>query len=327
MTNAKEGRPEEVAAAYVYTRDSTSSNLASFPISSNVGANSPMTPQSFAAADTSSGAYFKAGVQLSIITQNILTSLYSAGTMIRSPSDVQQDTTFLSQRLDQWFSSLPLELKPYGDTRDPSDGFSRERVLLKFQFCSARILLTRPCLAARRQPRKDAQDASFARNMADGCIEAAKIIVGSLPDDFSSRIYEDLPWWCLVHHMMQAVSVFLLGLSYPSSSSCEASIMIHHVRKTICWLQRMQGPVAARAHRIAFNCFEKVARQYAVDVSDLWDRKEAPVIQHFNSDQVPGIPVPQPSAASAYGSYNTTTGVNHPPQPEPPGYHKNYFMP
>jgi hypothetical protein len=30
--------------------------------------------------------------------------------------------------------------------------YGRERMLLPFQFCSARILLTRPCLTVRRQP-------------------------------------------------------------------------------------------------------------------------------------------------------------------------------
>ncbi|EMD64151.1 hypothetical protein COCSADRAFT_171218 [Bipolaris sorokiniana ND90Pr] len=331
MTNPEDGRAEGTTAAYVNIGDTSISHLAPFPVPSNVAANRPVTPQGFAKPSTSPGLYFRAGVQLSIITQNILTSLYSAGTMIRSPSDVQQDSTFLCQRLDQWVSSLPLELRPHGDGRGPSDGFSRERVLLKFQFCSARILLTRPFLAARRQPWKDSHDASFSRSMADGCIEAARAIVASLPDDFSSRIHEDLPWWCLVHHMMQAVSVFLLGLSYPSSTSCEASVMIHHVRKAISWLQRMQGPVAARAHQIAFDCFERVARQYGVDVSDLWDRKEASVIRDFHSDPVPDVRVPRPSTttaaapASTYGGYNTTTGVNPAPHSEGPGFHQSYF--
>jgi len=331
MTDSEDGRAEGTTAAYVNIGDASVTHLTPFPVSSNVAANRPVTPQGFAKPNTGPGLYFRAGVQLSIITQNILTSLYSAGTMIRSPSDVQQDSTFLRQRLDQWVSSLPLELRPHGDGRGPSDGFSRERVLLKFQFCSARILLTRPFLAARRQPWKDLHDASFSRNMADGCIEAARVIVASLPDDFSSRIHEDLPWWCLVHHMMQAVSVFLLGLSYPSSTSCEASVMIHQVRKAISWLQRMQGPVAARAHRIAFNCFERVARQYGVDVSDLWDRKEAPMIRDFHSDPVPGVRVPQPptttagAAASTYGGYNTTTGTNPAPHSEGSGFHPSYF--
>ena len=331
MTNPEQRMPEETTAAFANVGKATGSHSAAFPVSSNVTTNSPLTPMGFGTIKINQGSYFRAVVQLSIITQNILTSLYSAGTMIRSPSDVQQDTTLLSQRLEQWVSSLPLKLRPYGDGREAGEAFSRERMLLKFQFCSARILLTRPCLAARRQPWKEPHDASFSRNMADACIEAAKGIVASLPDDFSSRIHQDLPWWCLVHHMMQAISVFLLGLSYPMSTSCDAATMIQHVKKTIGWLQRMQGPVAARAHRIALKCFEGLARQYAVDVSELWERKETQAVRTSDADHGLSIPVAQPSmaisVATTYGTYSATAGATHHPHSEVPGFHKDYFMP
>jgi hypothetical protein len=274
-----------VDTAYgMHTANASSSTSTMFPISSNIAVNTPQRSILPRKINANSGSYFRAVVQLSIITQNILTSLYSAGTMIRSPNDIQQDTSLLSQRLDEWTSSLPQEIRPDEPGSKPHDISGRERLLLRFQLCSARMLLTRPCLTARRQPWKDMSDASFSRRMADSCIEAASIIVASLPDEYGPRLYEQCPWWCLVHHIMQAISVCLLGLSNPTSTSCEAATMIHCVRTAIRWLQMMKGPVSERAHRIALSCFEGLARRYAVDISDLWNRREVSVVRQLVSN-------------------------------------------
>jgi hypothetical protein len=267
------------AAHSMRATNASSSTSAIFSGSSNIVSNASQTSIRPRGTHANSGLYFRAVVQLSIITQNILTSLYSAGTMIRSPTDIQQDTSLLSQRLDQWASSLPQEIRPDEPLRKTLDVSGRERMLLRFQLCSARILLTRPYLTARRQPWRDANDASFSRRMADSCIEAASTIIASLPDEYSPQLYEQCPWWCLVHHIMQAISVCLLGLSHPISTSCEAAKMIHCVTTAIRWLQMMKGPVAERAHRIALSCFEGLARRYAVDISGLWNRRELPVVQ------------------------------------------------
>jgi hypothetical protein len=268
----------------MHTANASSSTSAMFSVSPNIAANTPQMSIRPRTTHANSDSYFRAVVQLSIITQNILTSLYSAGTMIRSPNDIQQDASLLSQRLDQWTSSLPQEIRPDEPLGKPHDVSGRERMLLRFQLCSARILLTRPCLTARRQQWKDVNDASFSRRMADSCIEAARTIVASLPDEYSPQLYEQCPWWCLVHHIMQAISVCLLGLSHPTSTSCEAAMMIHCVRTATRWLQMMKGPVAERAHRIALNCFESLARRYAVDISDLWNRRELPVVRQLASN-------------------------------------------
>ncbi|RMZ71279.1 c6 transcription factor [Pyrenophora seminiperda CCB06] len=288
--------------------------------------------------DSHSVSYFRAVVQLSIVTQDVLTSLYSAGTMIRSPDDIQRDIALLDQRLDQWASSLPPEFRLHEPSREPSDAFERERTLLRFQLLSAQILLTRPCLTVRRQSWKDATDVNFSRRMADKCVGAATNIVASLPEEGYMQLYEHTPWWCLIHHMMQAISVFLLALSYPSSTSYDSTMMIHCVRKTIRWLQTMKGPVAERAHRVAFNCFESVARRHAVDISDLWNRTAAPVVRQPHSHTRGSVPGPAPpgafgqasaaiAAASSRAAYGTMTGAAFPPHSEAPNFDAGYYMP
>ncbi|KAF1829453.1 hypothetical protein BDW02DRAFT_509885 [Decorospora gaudefroyi] len=313
MAVPEEDISEEVEAAYRIHAANVSMSHSISPTSSvsfNVGANPPLTPVGLGTKGAKSASYFRAVVQLSIISQSILTSLYSAGTMIRSAVEIQQDTALLSQRLDEWVSSLPAEFRLEVPCWDPNNLFARERTLLRFQLCSARILLTRPCLTVRRQPWKEASDASFSRRMADSCIEAAKTIVASLPDEPCPGLCEEGPWWCIVHHMMQSISVFLLALSYPFSTSEDVTRMVQCVRKIIRWLQVMKGPVAERAHRVALNCFQTVARRYSIDVSDLWGRAtEAPAARNSVSDNNAGVATAATSTpdVSAYAAYDAAT--------------------
>jgi hypothetical protein len=342
MAVAEKDISEEGAAAYRMHTANASTLHSSSPTSSaspNVAANPPLTRVRPGSTDANSGSYFRAVVQLSIISQNILTALYSAGTMIRSPSDIQQNTALLGQRLDQWASSLPAELRPQVLSRNPDNMFARERMLLRFQLCSARILLARPYLTVRRQPWKGANEESFSRRMADSCIEAAKIIVASLPDEPCPELYEHGPWWCIVHHLMQSISVFLLGLSYTSSTSQDVATMIQCAKTIIRWLQVMKGSVAERAHRIAFNCFQIVARRYAVDVSDLWNRTTAgPLVRQSASDTNAGVAAPALSSPRtlaltsipedpAYVAYDAATdGAAFLPHHGVPTFDETYYM-
>ena len=135
---------EMEAAHSMRTTNASSSTSAIFSGSSNIASNaSQISIRPRGTQHVNSGLYFRAVVQLSIITQNILTSLYSAGTMIRSPTDIQQDTSLLSQRLDQWASSLPQEIRPDEPLRKTLDVSGRERMLLRFQLCSC-LLYTSP---------------------------------------------------------------------------------------------------------------------------------------------------------------------------------------
>ncbi|KAH6618851.1 C6 transcription factor-like protein [Boeremia exigua] len=225
---------------------------------------SPHTPIGLGTTEANSGSYFKAAIQLSIITQSVLTSLY-ASTIVRSTGETQLEMAQLSQRLDQWVLSLPREF----NFQDPSNGtnmlFDRERVLLGFQLCSARMLLGRPCLTTRRPPWRDSTEAAFARELADSCISAASTTVdflSAVPD--AHFIYAQGPWWCLVHHVMQAVSVFLLGLAHPTATSHDSALLVHYTRKAMRWLGAMQDPVAERAYQVAVATFETVSRRHAL---------------------------------------------------------------
>ena len=289
-------------------------------------------PPAFGPMEANSGSYFKASVQLSIITQSILTSLYNPSTAVRSLADLQCDMAQLDHRLEQWLLALPQEFNFQIPVIGTSK-FPRERMILGFQLCSARMLLGRLCLNPRRQASREGTEATFARRMGNSSIEAAKTIVDSLPEEPSAQfIYDHGPWWCIVHHMMQAVSVFLLGLSHPASVSQDGVILMHYVKKVIWWLQVMQDPVAGRAYHVAVSTFEIVLRRHNVDVPGIWKMGSVHVTDlHHAVDPNMATYAPTqyapPDGASTYAAYdNVSTGPTYPAYSGTTVFVDNYHM-
>jgi hypothetical protein len=242
-----------------------------FPTSLGYAFDPPSNHSGLGTPEANSGSYFRAAVQLSIITQHILTSLYSAGTTIGPPEEVQHEVYLLRQRMEQWIVSLPTEFNFQEPVDTSRRTFPRERMSLGFQLCSARILLTRPSLTGRRQSRRDSREANLVSRMATDCVQSAKTIINLLPvEGRSDELYDEGPWWCLTHHVMQAVSVFLLALSYPYTTTHSSESLIEDTKTAIRWLQAVEDPVAKRAHQVALHSLEPVARRYMVDTSDIW---------------------------------------------------------
>ncbi|CAO2650903.1 Nn.00g092000.m01.CDS01 [Neocucurbitaria sp. VM-36] len=345
----EENFSENVEATSRTRKGSTTTLLSPKPLYSSFSSatiDTPQAPGGFVTATANSGSHFKATIQLSIITHDILRSLYSTGTMIRSPGEFQQVTTQLNQRLDEWIGSLPVQFNFQAANNESGDEFDRERVLLEFQLCSAKILLTRPCLSGWRQPWKDAREASFAKRMANSCIDAAKTIVSFLPEGPRSNfVYNQGPWWCIVHHTMQAISVFLLGLSCPSSSSHNSQALVENVKKAIRWLQTIQDPVAERAYHVALETFESVARRCSVDVSAFWgvDTEEMDAVRrrgvhsgmshasvtpyladHFDTIAPTSVAHPALATPVVYDAVMSDAGF-HPPH-ETSSYDEIYYM-
>lgn len=260
-----------------YVRPNSTANL-SLQTEGHAIIGSFLTPTGLGIVDADSGLCFKAAAQLSTITQSILTSLYSAGTMVRTPSDIQLNMTQLGARLDQWVAALPIELNYQIVTNSSSTLLFRERMILGFQLCSARMLLTRPCLGNRRQPWRVEHESSFTKRIATSCIDAARTVIDFLPEEPNPFfLYEHGPWWCIVHYMMQATSVFLLGLSSAASTSKDNPVLVQYLKKAIRWLRSMPDPVAERAYSVALKSSERVVKRLSLDFSELWMESIQPI--------------------------------------------------
>jgi hypothetical protein len=219
--------------------------------------------------DANSGSYFRAMAQLSIINQNIHTKLYSSGISMRSVGDVQEDMKVLFRSLDEWVAALPMELN-FQNRATPGEGaFLRERTLLGLSLCSSKLLLTRPCLGSRVQSADTGATDRFVLGMAKRCVDSAKSVVNFLPDRPDTVTFYELgPWWCIIHHMMQAMSVFLLALAQTTPSSSDINSLSPFVEKLIRWLWAMQDPLGERAYRIALAAWQLVAAKFSIDVAD-----------------------------------------------------------
>lgn len=208
------------------------------------------------------GSYFRATVELSIITSTILTSLYAASTMIRSAQEVQHDIGQLSRRLEQWVSSLPMDLNFQEPSPETNMAPARHRMLLGFQLCSVRILLARPSFGPwGLNWTKDSKE-SFAGRICDDSVEAARQLVDFFPEAPNlGFIYDQGPWWNVVHHLVQAAAVFLLDMSCDFSSPRDDALGIQYVEKVILWLRSMEGPTAERASCVVVSSFESVTQR------------------------------------------------------------------
>ncbi|KAI8934733.1 hypothetical protein NX059_008423 [Plenodomus lindquistii] len=317
---------DEIEATYRVRRGSATTLYAESPTLSTTSTGLDFSSSTIG-VEANSGSFFRAVVQLSVITQKILLSLYSAATSLRTSSEIQQDTMRLVQRLDQWVTALPAEFNSQDPSSDLSNKFTRERMLLGFQFCSARILVTRPSLTARRQPWNAAKEANFTTRMANMCIEAAKTVISSLPDDPQANlIYDQGPWYSIVHHLMQAISVFLLALTCTSSNSQESMDMVYFVKKALRWLEAMPDSIAARARGIALEVFETVVPQ----LSSHWAAAPQQAVAGFANAMHHEVYYPTnyismaPPPELSYAAYNTIPNTD--PYQTAPGFPPEYYM-
>lgn len=278
-----------------------------------------LSPSNFGLPDANSGAYFTAVAQLCVISQSILTALYSAGTMVRSPSDLQRDIVQIGQRMDDWVANLPGNFNfqiPFEKVTTPDNSTFRQRTILAFQLCSAKMLLTRPCLnglGKSDREHKEGPSANFLRRMAIACVEAAKTEVDLLPDQPQPHFtYEFGPWWMIVHHLMQALAVLLLALSCSSTVHQNNEVLAGYCNKIIRWLRAMEDPQAERAHQVAMSCYDIVAVRLSLPSA----RMAGPpgLLSGVGQDNAA-----QAAALSAY-QLPTTTGLGYPPEFAMPVY-------
>lgn len=243
--------------------------------------------------------HFRARVQLAIITQKIFTNLYSATTVSKTWQRVQEEITALGQEVDQWYRSLPreyqftLSLDDDDDDDTTNENLTRERVILAFGYYSAQMILSRPCLCRidQRLANQSLPSKRLDTKQARECIMAARSIAALLPSTSvvpdAVWLYTHGPWWCIVHHLMQAITILMLELAFEESHMLDSSSAPTHdepdiepdhradldriARKLVRWLSLMAAagnPAAAAACTQARAQFEGF-RAFDFDASGL----------------------------------------------------------
>lgn len=219
-------------------------------------------------------SFLGARVTMGLIMQKVLSRLYSPQTTVNSWKQIQEEIKSLSEELDEWVTAaLPEELRPVNSIQESDT--QRERLLLSFQYHSAKLLIYRPCLChiERRIKGQSDASASFNEKTAEACVQAAQAVTQLFPDEPDcSFIYQQSPWWCIVHNIMQAAAVFLLEMSFDQTHMVHPNgRIVKSIKKLVRWLHFMSfsNAVAARAYEVVADVIRTGAQRLRIDASEI----------------------------------------------------------
>ncbi|KAL1621827.1 hypothetical protein SLS54_005350 [Diplodia seriata] len=228
---------------------------------------------------SSAATFFRGRVQLAVLSQKILVNLYSAATVQKSWERAQYEIHVLGEDLDRWYSGLPTEYR-FAHS-EGKESYCRERILLGFSFYSTKILLTRPCLCRidKRIEKQGTQSKGLDFEHARECVMAARSVSDLLPDmevPDVNWIYHHGPWWCIVHHLMQAMTVLMLELAFDvphlSDAHVDQQAILQIAKKILRWLTMM----ASTGNESAKSACKQARQQFKgfspfehIDTSDL----------------------------------------------------------
>ncbi|KAL8884785.1 MAG: hypothetical protein Q9215_007235 [Flavoplaca cf. flavocitrina] len=222
------------------------------------------------------GLFFFYVAKLSSISDDILRQLYSPSVLDRSWASVQSTGSKCYERLERWRSALPAV---FDFTKSQQDReYARARMCLAFSYYGALMIARRPflCKLERRIPNESARAKSMDVANAASCVSAAKTVIDMLPDQPDpAGMYQETPWWNMVHHLMQAVSIIMLELSLGAAhGQISTEVLLRAAEKTVRWLQSMApGDMAAsRAWKLSSELLQRVAPRVegSIDERVLW---------------------------------------------------------
>ncbi|KAL3480573.1 fungal-specific transcription factor domain-containing protein [Aspergillus californicus] len=250
--------------------------------------------------------YFFHLVDLHIITHAAVTTIYSVTT---AKGSGQSGIPHYQKKLQIWLATLE---PPFAFT-DTYNNLSicrdhRGQVSLALTYYSSKIILSRPCLT--RPDMTEGEHSRpfrsrFGNDNARTCVESALALISVLPDSHPSTewMIKQTPWWCILHFLMQALTVLLIQLSIgpvpiftpegdanPSISTREeqaSQLILPACKKGLRWVHALakNDPSAYRAFQISESFIRRIGRAKNLDLSG-----------------VPDAPDMQGEAASAFPS-------------------------
>ncbi|KAH9861476.1 hypothetical protein J1614_011223 [Plenodomus biglobosus] len=219
--------------------------------------------------------YFLNRINVALISQRVLLSLYSPRTAARSWMFIQDKVKELLNDLKEWQKvALPVETGMSDTTKQL--GLRRGQFLLQISYLSTKILITRPCLCRidRRIPGESTSSTNFNAKTAETCVEAACELTALFPDEAKPDfIYSQGPWWEVVHIIMQSLAALLLETVIRGKNAKGETNHYHIgcIRKLIRWLRAMgaHDEVAERAHHVILkilNSFDASLQSQATEI-------------------------------------------------------------
>lgn len=147
--------------------------------------------------------FLDADTHLNLLTQQIISNLYTQRRSAPSWDYLQQMTISLCSDLDKWaFEYIP---QVHSEEAVSAPMQQRDVFLLKLQYYRLKILTTRPSLRRIERCFQAGTDDfnSLDQSVAESCVQAARDVASLLANEPNVRsIYEKGPWWTIVHNSM-----------------------------------------------------------------------------------------------------------------------------
>ncbi|OJJ51476.1 hypothetical protein ASPZODRAFT_127554 [Penicilliopsis zonata CBS 506.65] len=287
------------------------------------------------------GLCFLYYTDLAVIAQEIIDKVYSAQCAMTPWAHIENRIGELKARIDLWYSCLP-EVYDFTKKKD-DDGpeLIRGKLRLAFHYYSSRIILGRPCLCRRdARATSPTKNESFSHKMAVVALESAMGLLDLIPDEPDAiQLYQITPWWCVLHYMMQTVTVLLLELSFGSVHMPQREkIILESTKKGIRWLFAMSeySTASRRAWQLCDNTLRRIAIGMEYDVEDMpsfiYQRKpESPIRAPDVDSGLPSMVSPTPySWGDGLNATPTTNGFHQEAHgytvPQQPPLTSNYMQ-
>ncbi|KAL8818857.1 MAG: hypothetical protein Q9223_002601 [Gallowayella weberi] len=250
------------------------------------------------------GLFFLYVAKLSSNTDLIMKQLYRPPVMGQSWASVQALMSKHHDRLERWRSALPTVFDFKKNQRDQE--FFRLRMCLGCLYYSTMIVIHRPglCKIGRKIPDETERSKSIDQANAVSCVFAARSMIDLLPDRPNpDAMYEVMPWWNMLHHLMQAFTVLMLELSLGSMHCPDtAPQLLTAAQKAVGWVQSMSNSdeAALRAWQLSSELLRKIAPRVGGRIDDQL-RYPAQVDRDVPMEDLLLAPASQaPAASSAY---------------------------
>ncbi|KAK2799252.1 hypothetical protein FQN50_008528 [Emmonsiellopsis sp. PD_5] len=173
-------------------------------------------------SDPSSIATFIASLNLDLIIADTMETLYSSSTSNTTWANLQEMLHKLDRRLNRWKDDVPtgelLLAAPDISTADSS--FVKQQMYLTIRFYGACMLINHPCHWETQKLsfapyRQSATSKKLDEEAALRCISAARQLLRLLPADHDPAVlYQQTPWWCILHYIVQAAVVLITEISF-----------------------------------------------------------------------------------------------------------------
>ncbi|KAF2014288.1 hypothetical protein BU24DRAFT_423283 [Aaosphaeria arxii CBS 175.79] len=236
---------------------------------------------------TSHTSFLDSQIRVGFILQKAQVLLYSPKAQAQTWEQIQSSIRSLSSEVDRWaLAALPNGVVgPDVFDRSVADRDAlREQYILSFHVQSAKILLSRPCLCHINQryhdtdPNQSERSNEFDQEMKKYCLIAAIGVAQLLPDHMDlTWLYQNGPWWSIVHNIMQAATILLLELTLePTFLEVFHATIRTSFRKLVLRLRAMheENIVGKNAYDIIFNMIRSSLPHVQADLNDLFEEDE-----------------------------------------------------